>query len=69
MIYLLDADTLIFTRSCPRLIVLTLTLQAPARYGAVRHDLESTGQSIGAMNLLIARGATHRLFEYLDGHD
>lgn len=29
-------------------------VQAPARYGDVRHDLESVGQPIGAMDLLIA---------------
>ena len=31
--------------------------KAPARYGDVRHDLEAAGQSIGAMDLLIAAHA------------
>lgn len=32
-------------------------IQAPARYGEVRHDLEAAGQPIGAMDLLIAAHA------------
>ena len=32
-------------------------VQAPARYGDVRHDLEAAGQPIGAMDLLIAAHA------------
>jgi tRNA(fMet)-specific endonuclease VapC len=32
-------------------------IQAPARYGDVRHDLEAVGQPIGAMDLLIAAHA------------
>ena len=32
-------------------------VQAPAHYGDVRHDLESLGQPIGAMDLLLAAQA------------